>query len=127
MKAAPLPISKNVARLLAQVQAEAEAATLEALSAKDGIVVLHPMDSNPQVHVFGDIMVVSDLKGCEIRLSRLRHCPESWVGTELGRKWHPSHWAVTRTYVDGQGRLWESSRDRAVMDDFGTLVPVPAH
>lgn len=127
MKAAPLPISKTVARPLAQVQAEAEAATLEALSAKDGIVVLHPMDSNPEAHVFGDTILIVDDKGCQIQLSRLRHCPECWVGTELGRTWHPSHWGITRTCVDGQGRLWQSSRDRAVMDDFGTLVLVPVH
>lgn len=125
MKAAPLPISKTVARLLAQVQAEAEAATLEALSAKDGIVVLHPMDSNVHTNVFGDIISVHDNKGCELRLSRLRHCPESWVGGALGSSWHPSHWAITTIYVDGHGRRWESSRERAVMDDFGTLVLVP--
>ncbi len=124
MKAAPLPVSKTVARLVAQVQAEAEAATLEALSAKDGIVVLQPMDSNPLIRVWGEIIVASDDKGCEMRLAPMRTCPECWVGTELGDRWHPSHWTISTTLVDGQGRQWEASRMRAVMDDFGTLVPV---
>lgn len=40
---------------------------------------------------------------------------------ELGRHW----WGQERRF-DEQGRAWRRSIDRAVVDDFGTLVEVPA-
>lgn len=124
MKAVALPISKTVARLIAQVQAEAEAATLDALSAKDGIVVLQPIEARPRFHDYGDFYFVEDLRGAEARYSRQRYCPTPWVGMSLGDQWHPSHWSVHLTLFDGQGRAWNRDASTYVIDDFGNLVPV---
>jgi hypothetical protein len=38
---------------------------------------------------------------------------------------HPHWWGVEKRF-DEQGRLWSRNINRLVMDDFGTLVEVPA-
>ncbi len=124
MKAAPLPISKAVVRLLAQVQAEAQTATLEALSAKDGIVVLQPLEA-PEVDFWShDYAEISDARGSKVKFFRRRYCPESWIGSDLEAEWHPSRWTVSFDLVDGQGNKWHREAGYHVADDFGNLVPV---
>lgn len=124
-RAPALPVSAAVAKLLAQVRAEAEADTLAALSAKDGIVVLQPIESgSASFRDIGDTLVFSDARGGEVRYYQHRELPEPWRGGRLERKWHPSHYSVYMTLVDGQGREWESSLGTHVTDDFGGLVKV---
>lgn len=122
----PLPVSATVAKLLAQVHAEAEAATLEALSAKDGILVLQPLDaSTGRLTDHGDTLLFRDAHGAEVRYYQRRHLPDSWRGTNLERAWHPSHYVIYMTRVDGSGREWEANLGKHVTDDFGDLVEVP--
>lgn len=121
----PLPISATVAKLIAQVQAEAEAATLDALSAKDGILVLQPIErSTARFDDWGDTLVFGDANGAVVRYYQRRELPESWRGGALERAWHPSHFAIYITRVDGRGRRWETSLGKHVIDDFGDLVCV---
>lgn len=122
--AKPLPISRTTERLLAQVQAEAQAATLEALSAKDGIVVLHPIDAQPHIRCRGDDMYVGDSRGGTLWFYRRRELPESWIGHSIAHAWHPSHWAGALTLIDGQGREWVHRLGAHVTNDFGDLVSV---
>lgn len=72
LKTPPAPVSKTVQRLLAQIHAEAEAA----LSAKDGILVLHGLDRDTaRVRHSGDFINVSDRRGTEFDMRRHRQMP----------------------------------------------------
>ncbi len=123
----PPAVSASVAKLIAQVQAEAEAATLAALSAKDGILVLQPLDAeSARLRWRGDDLYIEDAAGCKVRWYRQRTCPESWVGLRLEKFWHPSHHDVYATRLDGLGREWEAHLGTFITDDFGVLVEVPA-
>jgi hypothetical protein len=121
----PPAVSAAVAKLIAQVQAEAEAATLAALSAKDGILVLQPLDAKTaRLRWSGDDLYINDGAGGRVRWYRQRTCPESWVGSELEGRWHPSHHDVYATRVDGLGREWDTCLGTFITDDFGYLVEV---
>jgi hypothetical protein len=124
--AKPLPISHTVARLLAQVQAEAQAATLEALSAKDRIVVLHPIEAAQVDFWAEDYVEVFDRvrSGTKATYVRRRQLPESWVGCSLEADWHPSYWEVNLELSDCAGRLWKHVAGFHVTDDLGNLVQV---
>ena len=118
-------ISKTVARLVQQIHAEAEAATLAALSAKDGILVLHPVDSatkRVQFFAVGDSLglEIEDAGGNGCTLYQRGKRPEGW------RDWHPSHWCGHHSLTDSMGRKWVRCGDTYVVDDFGTLVLVGA-
>lgn len=118
-------VSATVGRLIAQVQAEAEAATLAALSAKDGILVLQPLDAtSARLRWRGDDLYIEDASGGKVRWYRQRTCPESWVGSRLEGSWHPSQHDVYATRLDGLGREWEASLGTFITDDFGNLVEV---
>lgn len=123
LKTPPAPVSKTVQRLLAQIHAEAEAATLAALSAKDGILVLHGLDRDTaRVRHSGDFINVRDQFGAEIDMWRHRQLPTQWAShPELH---HPAWWHVYETRVDGIGRTWSGPSRTMVTDDFGTLVDV---
>lgn len=124
-RATPPTVSATVAKLIAQVQAEAEAATLAALSAKDGILVLQPLDAkSARLRWRGDDLYIEDHAGSEIRWYRQRTCPESWVGSRLEGSWHPSHHAVYATLLDGCGREWGTCLGTFITNDFGDLVEV---
>jgi hypothetical protein len=120
----PAPVSKTVQRLLAQIHAEAEAATLAALSAKDGIVALHEVDrQNASIRTYcGDGLAWFDRSGYELTMSRQRFRYTN--GYLVQTDWRPGQWRVSETRVDGQGRSWESMLGYFVIDDFGSLVPV---
>ena len=124
LKSPPAPVSKTVQRLLAQIHAEAEAATLAALSAKDGIVTLHDCDpSTRTVDVSGDNIVITDRAGYTRQTWRRREIPSCWIGT--GINWNPSYWYSNETRVDGNGLRWQSHESPTyVTDDFGNLVDV---
>ena len=126
-KRAPVPqVSATVAKLIAQVQAEAQAATLEALSAKDGILVLQPLEhKSARLHFFGDTATFEDLAGAEVHWSRNRHCPKSWIGSALADRWHPAHFSVYASRFDGSGRKWNTDLGTFITNDFGDLVEVP--
>lgn len=117
------PVSATVAKLMAQIQAEAEAATLAALSAKDGILVLQPLDEATRRARFdGDTLRILDGTGGSIRAYRHRTIPEGWSPDG----WHPSHYTVHVTRLDGTGQSWSAYIGAHVTDDFGNLVAVPA-
>lgn len=118
------PVSKTVQRLLAQIHAEAEAATLAALSAKDGIVTLQECSpSTRTLDVSGDTILITDRAGYTRHTWCRREIPACWIGT--GIKWHPSYWYSNETRVDGTGRKWQAHESTTyVTDDFGNLVDV---
>lgn len=120
----PAPVSKTVQRLLAQIHAEAEAATLAALSAKDGIVALQSIDREAAtIRTYcGDGLRWFDRSGYELRMARerFRATIDDWVQID----WRPGQWSIHETRVDGAGREWECNLGHFVVDDFGTLVPV---
>ena len=122
-RAPELPVSPTVAKLLAQIHAEAEAATLEALSAKDGILVLHSFDQATRCAQFdGDTLRLRDGTGNAMRAYRHRTLPEGWKPDQ----WNPSHYTVHCTRIDGNGQDWSAYLGVHVTDDFGNLVAVPA-
>ena len=113
-------ITPAVLKLIEQVRAEAEAATLEALSAKDGITVLHPFDregfwiewsENKRAHGW-------DRLGVECFWISQYHFDGDRHGTV-----HP-FWLANITLKDGSGHQWVRRFGRMRMDDFGTLVLV---
>jgi hypothetical protein len=122
------PVSKTLQQLLAQIQAEAVAATLEALSQKDGTVSLNEVDVQSiesSVLLDGDVIYWRDHCGYSLRISRTRFEPENWKGAiYMSGKWRPGQWRVTETRLDDQGREWECYLGPHIVDDFGTLVPV---
>lgn len=121
------PVSKTVQRLLAQIHAEAEAATLAALSAKDGIVTLNGVDRETSTiyqYRDGDIDF-KDRSGYRLELRRMRFMPQSWRdAAHMQDRWRPGYWDVDEIRVDGAGRRWRCDLGPHIMDDFGTLVPV---
>lgn len=127
LKNPPAPVSKTVQRLLAQIHAEAEAATLAALSAKDGIVTLRSIDRDTAYihhHYDGDYDW-KDGQGYCLELRRQRTMPESWRDAPwMKDKWRPGQWDVFEHRFDGQGRRWVQSMGAHITDDFGTLVCV---
>lgn len=118
--------TKTLEKAIRLIRQEAEAATLEALSAKDGIVVLRDVDRGTlRIHTRGDSMEITDDNGFCLDLYRRRFEPESWRGVGYMRgRWRPGQWAVTETRADGNGRLWSCELGAHIIDDFGTLVPV---
>ena len=124
LKNPPAPVSKTVQRLLAQIHAEAEAATLAALSAKDGIVTLQNVDRQTALirTYCGDGLVWEDRSGYSLRMNRerFRAGGEGWVQTD----WQPHRWHLNETRVDGAGYAWTRSLGYFVINDFGTLVNV---
>lgn len=117
------PVSKTVQRLLAQIHAEAEAATLEALSSKDGIVTLQDIDRESlRVSWRGDHATLRDWRGASVLMYRHRHLPKELA--ECPHIHHPSYWHVYEDRVDGNGVSWSRESQTMVTDDFGTLVPV---
>lgn len=125
LKNPPTPVSKTVQRLLAQIHAEAEAATLAALSAKDGIVALHPVDAaTARVIVDVDTLTHVDAAGNCMEAYRRREESATWRGKPHMRgQWHPAYWYVSLRRVDAGGHKWSCDLGRHVVDDFGTLVP----
>lgn len=121
------PFSPVAARLIEQIQAEARATLLAELSAKDGVIVLHPVDPETKRVRFdleGDV-TIRDQRGTVINLMRRREQPESWRDSPtMQGKWHPSHWGGHQTLVDAQGRDWLRGFEVMVIDDFGNLVEV---
>lgn len=119
------PFSPVAARLIAQIQAEARAALLAELSAKDSIVVLHPPGQNKRVRfdVDGDLSVTDD-RG-SVNCWRRRTEPDGWRNSEsMQGHWHPAYWFGNMTIKDANGRLWTHHLNRMVIDDFGTLAEV---
>ena len=123
------PFSRTAAKLIEQIQADARATLLEELSAKDAIVVLHPVDHESKLvrfHLDGHL-TIRDQRGTVIYLSQRREEPECWRNSScMAGKWHPSHWHGHQILIDAAGREWMNSFEDFVIDDFGTLVEVPA-
>ena len=120
------PFSTAAAKLIEQIQAEARAALLAELSAKDSITVLHGFDADTKRISFrDDHLSISDAKGNRVSLYRRREEPESWRNTyELQGYWHPAKWYGRKTLVDGNGTQWTTEFTPMVQDDFGNLVQV---
>ena len=123
-----VPFSTAAAKLIEQIQAEARAALLAELSAKDAITVLHGFDAETKrIKFVNDSIEVSDFKGNEIDLYRRRQEPENWrVSSHMQGYWHPAKWYGNKTLVDGNGTQWRTELQPMVQDDFGNLVQVPA-
>jgi len=127
MRRIEIPVTmatKMLAKAIHAIQKEAEAATLEALSSKDGIVVLQGPDRetvsiNPHVcegvfwHDGNGFKLVMDRQ-------RFRYTSGDWVQ----QNWRPGQWVVREVRIDGNGLEWSTDHGRFVIDDFGTLVPV---
>lgn len=127
LKTPAAPVSKTVQRLLAQIHAEAQAATLAALSAKDGIVTLQNIDREDAfiVHYPDGDYDWRDHKGYRLQLRRYRTMPDSWLDAPwMKNKWRPGQWSVFEQRTDANGCNWERSLGAHITDDFGTLVPV---
>jgi hypothetical protein len=123
LKNPPAPVSKTVQRLLAQIHAEAQAATLEALSAKDGIVTLQDIDRQSlRVSCDGDQIRLRDDRGSRTFMIRHRYLPAQWV--TCPEIHHPAYWHVYEDRVDGNGVSWSRESQTMVADDFGNLVSV---
>jgi len=127
-KPAAASFSRAAAKLIEQIQAEARAALLEELSAKDGVTVLQPLEPETKRVTFdGDRLTVSDKLGNSVTLHRNRFEPESWQGhSYMAGYWHPARWIGDQTLVDASGVKWQRSFEPMVCDDFGNLVEVPA-
>lgn len=125
---AEAPFSRTAARLIQQVQAEAQAALLEQLSAGHGVTVLQPLDAETtRVSISGDAIEIHDAQGGTVEIYRRRFEPESWRGLSyMAGKWHPARWSGQQTLVDGKGRRWSRDLGDMVCDDFGNLVEVAA-
>ena len=121
------PYSATAARLIEQLQAEARAATLDALSAGDDIIVLHALDPatrRVRLDDDGDLTITDD-RGAHYTAWRRWEEPEGWrASLHMAGHWHPALWYVNETLVDGQGRPWDRRGTVCVMDDFGFLVEV---
>lgn len=118
-KAAPPPVSKTVQRLLAQIHAEAEAATLEALSARDGIVVLDPMPLD------GRRVVARGSRSFRFECDdgSSLHFQITHEHVDFGLVGPGPRWMAFQTLRDGQGRKWETILGcNFITDDFGNLV-----
>lgn len=116
-------VSPTVAKLLAQIHAEAEAQILAALSAKDGFVVLQAMASDgdkPMFRTFGAGYIVESDNGAIVRVYR------NHTNAHNSPYWHPAHFWGSETLIDAQGREWTRRFCDHVIDDFGNLVEVPA-
>lgn len=111
---APTTITPAVLKLIEQVLAEAGAATLERLSAKDGVLVLHPPEQ-PFWSSTPSGLWMQDASGAEIRC---------WIYHESRKGLPMPHWLVSETRVDGRGCQWSHALGPHIVDDFGTLVPV---
>lgn len=117
---ATAPFSRTAAKLIEQIQADARAALLEELSAKDGITVLHTLDAATRrlVHE-GRRYSVNDSRGAEFSAHR-----DHVRNDTFWASWHPAHWLVSVTLVDGTGADWYRLLGTFVCDDFGNLVEV---
>lgn len=124
----PLTVAaKALEKAIRLLKQEAEAATLEALSAKDGIVVLSGID--PVTAKLQDYWLEhlewKDSAGYCLVLHRERFEPESWAGKpHMAGRWRPGQWDVRETRKDGKGRIWNCNLGAHITDDFGDLVPV---
>lgn len=119
-KTPPAPVSKTVQRLLAQIHAEAEAATLAALSAKDGIVVLQPMpEASRVIESYGPSgFRIEGADGSEL-LFFIDHSKDS------GKQPIGPRWSASMALRDGQGQKWTTYFGfEYITDDFGTLACV---
>lgn len=124
-KSAEVVCSPTARKLIEQLQAEAQAATLEVLSAKDGITVLHGLDSRTKRVIFGnDYITIRDDRGSFIDLYQRRHLPEIWKNMEMEAIWNPTHWYGSTTLVDGNDVEWYRQLNTMVCNDFGDLVAV---
>lgn len=120
LKTPTLPVSKTVQRLLAQIHAEAEAATLAALSAKDGIVALHPMPEAGRTveSVTGRGFRVEGADGSEL-IFFIDHI-EDGAPQPIGPRW-----SASMSLQDGSGQKWTTYFGfDFITDDYGTLVDV---
>ena len=122
------PFSTAAAKLIEQIQAEARAALLAELSAKDAITVLHGFDADTKRISFrDDHLSIRDDLGNRVSLYRRREEPEGWRNShEMQGYWHPAKWYGGKTLVDGNGTHWRTELQPMVQDDFGNLVVVPA-
>ena len=115
------PVSKTVQRLLAQIHAEAEAATLAALSAKDGIVTLQPMPPQQRrvkAYWSQNIFYVEGTDGSELVLHITHGETDRHDNVLTGPRW-----SVCQALLDGQGRTWKTWLGwNFITDDFGNLV-----
>ena len=107
-------ITPAVLELIEQVRAEAEAATLERLSAKDSVLVLHPAEQPIWSSPTSGLMM-RDARGAEVR---------AWIYHEPRNGLPLPHWLISETRVDGSGGQWTRALGPHIVDDFGTLVPV---
>jgi hypothetical protein len=121
------PLSTTASKLIEQIQADARAALLADLSAKDVIIFLHGFDADTkQVRATSEVIEIEDGIGNNIYVSRRRTEPESWRGcSHMAGAWNPSYWYGDHRCIDSNGIQWERNLGTLVCNDFGDLVAVP--
>lgn len=120
-----LPISvaaKTLEKAVRLIKLEAEAATLEALSAKEGLQVLRPIPRSE---------LEFDWWPCGLNVWRtskpfnkvmwlaIYHTPSN-----EDRRFQGIYWLAEVSMIDQRGKMWTQSFGRMIVDDFGTLVPL---
>lgn len=126
----PLRVSPTITKLLAtlraEIEAEEKARRLAQLHETADIVVLPPIDRTRARFVDeGSRLSFVDGDGARLDMWRRHKCPASWEKYPNRLGWHPSHWDLDMTRVDGNGVRWSTDLGWHVTDDFGNLVKVP--
>lgn len=124
----PAPFSTAAHRLIEQIQADARAALLAELSAKDTITMLHGFDAETKTVYAGNTRIdIRDAKGNQVSIRRHHTEPDVWRETpHMAGYWHPARWYGDQTLVDNNGVRWERGLSPMVCNDFGNLVEVAA-
>lgn len=109
------PVSKSVVKLLEQIQREAEAATMEALIAKAGMVVLPPAENPKWTPTMNGGLSMSSKNGVRISC-HIYHEPHRGCSIP--------YWLASEEREDGNGNSWVRALGKHIVDDFGNLVPL---
>ena len=121
-----VPVSRAVARLLHQLQAEMIKETHGLATVPPGAIVLPGVDgakwqfSGDDTH---EVLTIGG-DGNSDRFTKRWLCPDSWKNSCV--PWHQSHRRLNMDRTDAAGREFSHSGEVYVMDDFGSLVEVAA-
>lgn len=111
-----LPLAaKALEKAICLIKQEAEAATLEALSAKAGTVVLPPAENPKWTAAMNGGLSMSSKNGVRISC-HIYHEPHRGCSIP--------YWLASEEREDGNGGSWVRALGKHIVDDFGMLVPV---
>jgi hypothetical protein len=117
------PVSREMAKLLHQVQAQIIREAGDRADESGAIVLASgALRIGSYSYRDGDFVRLHGEGGRVVSMIRRRFIPPSWIESHV--PWHPSHWRCEETRVDQHGRRWNSQQAVCVTDDFGNLVEV---